>query len=118
MTELKLKMAANSILIIRVPAYDCFWRRIFKDKWVWFQSDNHYFHYSIQSLKNLLLQSGFDVLKVEHRKPNTKLTNRSGSLSDNVFRKYFSRTKGIKKLLARKYQNLTGIEIFAVAIKK
>ena len=116
--QLSEKMNPDSYIFIRVPAFDSIYRKIFGKRWIWFQPENHYFHYSLQSLAYLLKEAGFDVLSITHRKPNNLLTRRMNIFSNKMFQRYFEHKVSLKKRLSRIYQDKTAVEIFAVARKK
>lgn len=115
--ELTKYLNKDGILVIRVPAFDCFWRKIFRKKWIWFQPENHYFHYTKESLNYLLRSSGFSVVKLAERKPNNRLTKAFNKLSMRTFQRFFNRKSSLKGKLSRYYQDLTGVELFAFAKK-
>jgi hypothetical protein len=117
LNKLKSKMTRDSIIIIRVPAFDSFWSKLLKHKWIWFQPDNHYYHFSIKSLTNLLKISGFELIEMEHRRPNNKYTIKMSSLTNHIFNKYFNNHFNFRQYLSQYYQYVTGIEIFAIAKK-
>ncbi len=112
------KINQNGALIIRVPAFDSVQSKIFKSRWVWFQSQFHYFHYSIKSLSKLLENNGFEVLEITHSKPNNAITSKFGSLSAKILNKYLGHKSSFKSKLSMTYQRLTAKEIICVAIKK
>jgi 2-polyprenyl-3-methyl-5-hydroxy-6-metoxy-1,4-benzoquinol methylase len=114
-SEIRQYLNDDGYLFIRVPAFDCLWRKVFKSKWIWFQPENHYFHYSLKSLKYLLNNSGFKTIEIYHRKPNNSLTKRSYKLSEKAFGKYFRESRSLRKKISRIYQDMTGVEIFAVS---
>ena len=116
--KIKNNMSDGALLFIRVPAFDCKWRKIMAGKWIWLQPMNHYFHYTIKSITNFLTMSGFRVLVCEHTKPNNNITNSFNRLSNSVFRKYFSAKSSINQCLIQKLENITAVEIFTVAIKE
>lgn len=104
-------MSDNSFLLIRVPAYDNIWRKIFSSNWIWFQPKNHYFHYTEKSLEYLLNMLGFDAIKIEKRKPNDKYTKRTNKIITSLLKN----KDVIKKRFARVYEDITGVELFAIA---
>jgi len=118
LNRIKNLLKNDGFVFVRVPAFDCLWRKLFGKKWIWFQPENHYFHYTIGSLKNLLEISGFTVLKIEHRKPNNRLTKSYNNLSNKTFKKFFKHRTSKKSELSRIYQDITGVEIYAAAVKK
>ncbi|MFH1052542.1 MAG: class I SAM-dependent methyltransferase [bacterium] len=108
----------SGYLFIRVPAFDSLARKLFGNKWIWFQPENHYYHYSINSLSFVIESSGFSLVHIEHRKPNNRLTKLFNKLSNRTFQKYFKQKISFKKKISRFYQDTAGVEIFAVAKKK
>ncbi len=115
--QIRSLLSEDGLIFIRVPAFDCFWRKIFGSNWIWFQPENHYYHYSIKSLSYLIESSGFTLLNIEHRKPNNRLTKLYNRLSNKTFKKYFGQRVSFNKRFSRIYQDLSGVEIFAVAKK-
>jgi SAM-dependent methyltransferase len=105
-------------LFVRVPAFDSVWRSLFGNRWIWFQPENHYFHYNINSLIVTLQKSGFEVVSVAHRKPNTRHTRRTYSAAAAVMNNYFGVPRLLRNYIKRKYEDITGVEIFAIARKK
>jgi len=108
----------DGILVLRVPAFDCIWRRIFGKRWIWFQPENHYFHYTKDSLNYLLHSSGYSVVQLIRRKPNNRITKAYYKMSMKSFKKYFESKSNFKARLSRFYQDLTGVELFAVTKKE
>jgi hypothetical protein len=108
----------KGIIAIRVPDYGCFWRKLFGDKWIWFQPQNHYFHYTETALNQLLQLVGFEVIQIQSQRPNNNLTDKAYSLALMTFKKYWGDTISLRKKLARIYENITGIELCAIAVKK
>lgn len=115
LTDLKKNLKDGSYVFIRVPAYDSFWSKLLKDKWIWFQPHNHYYHFSLNSMRILLELTGYNVVEIEHRKPNNRVTKKMFSVAGGLFKREYRESYSMKKRLGRIYQDLTGIEIFAVA---
>jgi 2-polyprenyl-3-methyl-5-hydroxy-6-metoxy-1,4-benzoquinol methylase len=113
--NLKLKIKPGAYIFIRVPDYGSFWSKILKDKWVWFQPKNHYFHYSKKSLVLILEKAGFETVIIRSQKANDSLNRQAFVLSKNIFSKYLGIPFSIKISLSRLYQRITGIEIFCIA---
>ncbi|MFC2131866.1 class I SAM-dependent methyltransferase, partial [Bacteroidota bacterium] len=107
----------DGFIFIRVPAFDCFWRKIFGEKWIWFQPENHYFHFTLQSIRKILQLSGYNLIELTHRKPNNNFTKSFNRLSNKTFSRFFGSKTNLRKKVSRFYQDLTGVEIFAVAKK-
>lgn len=112
---IKEKLESNAYLFIRVPAFDSFWAKILKSRWIWFQPQNHYFHFSHKSLNNLLLKLNFDVVKIERRKPNTRLTRKAFCQSQMIFSNAFENSPALIEFFKYFYQAITAVELFAVA---
>ena len=108
----------KGIVAVRVPDFGCFWRKIFGDRWVWFQPQNHYFHYTMPALNRLLEQVGLDVIEIYSQRPNNALTDKAYNLAFRAFRKYWKEKISLRKKLARVYENITGVELWAIAVKK
>lgn len=115
LSKIKSKMNRPGYLLIRVPAFDSYWSQLIKDKWDWFQPENHLFHYSLDSLTSLLIQVGFDIEKISHNKPNNTMTKKSFKLSNEVFAHYFDNHLLLKKKFARKIQDIIHTEIYVIA---
>jgi SAM-dependent methyltransferase len=113
--NIKEKLEPNGYLFIRVPALDSLWAKILKSRWIWFQPQNHYFHFSHKSLNHLLGQLNFDVLKIEKRKPNTRLTRKAFWQSQMIFSNAFENNPTLIEFLKYFYQAITAVELFAVA---
>lgn len=116
--EINEKLNENGLIFIRVPDFQCIYRKIFGKKWIWFQPDRHYWHFSKDSISILLQNSGFDLIKVQSRKPNNRITKKMNNVSKLTFKKNFAFKQSLKKRFGRIYEDLTGIEVFAVGRKK
>ena len=117
MRDLKELISENGFVFIRVPDFNCIWSKIFKNKWIWFSPSNHYFYYTKKSLEKLLSMSGFEVIKSEKRHPNTKFTKKMNRLTTSLFFNLFKIKIGWKEKLLKIYENITAIELYAVAIE-
>jgi SAM-dependent methyltransferase len=71
--KIKNILTHDGFLFIRVPAFDCYWSKILKSKWVWFQPENHYFHYSLKSLQYILALSNLKIIEINYQKPSNKI---------------------------------------------
>ncbi len=111
-------LAAKGLMAIRVPDYGCLWRKIFRDHWVWFQPRNHYFHYTEKALRQLLQVVGFEVIQIQSQRPNDSLTDKAYRLAARTFGKYWNDRISLKKKIGKIYEGVTGIELYALAIKK
>lgn len=114
LSELHSKLNTDAYLFIRVPAFDSIWRKLFGLKWIWFQPQNHFFHYSLKSLNHLLTQSGFELVELSHRKPNNRITRKMYRIANSSFGQTFDYRKSMLSHLKRYYEDLTGIELYAV----
>ncbi len=103
-------------LVVRVPDFACAWSRLRKEKWVWFQYDNHYFHYSERSLQRLLTRGGFRVKSAVSRRPNSPLTVAGSLLSSAVFRGR-GEPPSFRARVGAALEVVTGVELFAVATR-
>lgn len=113
--KLKDYLVENGLLVIRVPAFDSVWSKIIKNKWIWFQADNHYFHYSINSMKYLLEKNKFEVMDIYHSNPS-KLTHYLKYLISRIeFSKSGLIPFDLKIILTQALKNITATEIFAIA---
>jgi 2-polyprenyl-3-methyl-5-hydroxy-6-metoxy-1,4-benzoquinol methylase len=115
MQQLKVHLKDDAYLFIRVPAFDSWSRKIFGKKWIWFQPQNHFFHYSTKSINKLLELAGYSVEKIEHRKPNNRFSKKLFCMSKSLFNIHFSYKLNLREILKRKYEDFTGIELFVVA---
>ncbi len=112
--KLRSRLNSEGLLFIRVPAFDSICSKLFKDKWIWFQPENHYFHFSKKSLRFLLNSAGYDVLSISKRRPNNILTRMANRLANKSFGRYFSTKSTFRKKAGRLYEDLTGVELLAV----
>jgi 2-polyprenyl-3-methyl-5-hydroxy-6-metoxy-1,4-benzoquinol methylase len=111
-------LAAAGLVAIRVPDYGCLWRKIFREKWIWFQPQNHYFHYTENALRQLLQVAGLEVIQIQSQRPNNGLTDKAYRLAARTFGKYWNDGISLKKKMGKIYEDVTGIELYALAIKK
>lgn len=107
----------DGYIFIRVPNFTCFWSKILKDKWIWFQPQNHISHFSIDSLKKLLESSNFQIISVKKQRPNNFQTFLFLLLSILMTRKKLSLKFVIRKIIAKVVEWITGSEIFVIAKK-
>lgn len=115
--NLKQLMNDNSYIFIRVPAFDSIWSKLLGKYWIWFQPENHYFHYTNKSLGYLLNSCGFKLEKITMRYANDRFTKQMNRILNSFFTYAFQRNVPIRKRMGRIYQDLTGVELFAVAKK-
>lgn len=118
MEEIRKKMNDDGYIFIRVPDFECVYRKLFSSKWIWFQPDRHYWHFSKKSIAALLEQSGFEIINIESRKPNDLLTKKMNRIAVKILKKYFSFKPTLRKSIGRIYEDLTAVEIHAIARKK
>lgn len=111
------KLNEGGILLVRVPAFDSFWSQVMKNYWIWFQPQNHYFHFTKKSLKLLAETVGFKVLKIHHRKPNNINTRKFTNVARTTFRNLGIYQQPLKKRIGNIVENITGVEILLVAQK-
>ncbi|MCK4623639.1 MAG: class I SAM-dependent methyltransferase [Desulfuromonadales bacterium] len=55
----------GGILIVEVPRFDSIYSKIFKTKWFHLDVPRHLFHFTDQTLENILKVSGFEVIKTK-----------------------------------------------------
>lgn len=108
----------GGLIFIRVPNFNNFWRKMLEEKWIWMQPENHYFHYTLESLSFTIEKAGFNLEFIESRKPNNKLTKKMYKVSKMISSRIFEKKTPLRKKLGRIVEDLTGVEIFAVATKK
>lgn len=118
LSEIKAKMKDGGYIFIRVPAFDSFWPKVLKSRWIWFQPRNHLYHYGRASLSRLLTEAGFELLRLEYRKPNNRLTKKMNRLANSTFSVTFNIAPSPRDRIRRLYEDITGVELFAVARKK
>ncbi len=107
----------GGLLAVRVPDFACFWRKVFRRRWIWFQPENHYAHYSDLALAKVLESSGFENISVERGRPNNRLTARAYRLTNAVFRRFWQDSTTFGAWRQRRYEDFTGYELFALATK-
>jgi SAM-dependent methyltransferase len=116
--EINRHLAPGGVLMIRVPDFATVWRKIFRTRWKWFQPEAHYFHYTSASLRKLLERTGFEVIRMQSQRPNTPQTMRSNRLANRTFHRYLGMEIPLRRRLSRAYEDLVGIELYAVAVKR
>jgi SAM-dependent methyltransferase len=97
-------------LFIRVPDYSCVWRKLTGERWIWYQPQNHYVHYSPDGIKSLLRRDGLQPVTIKSQRPNTFLTNVCFSVASACFGR-----RTLKRTVGRFYEQLVGVELFCVA---
>ena len=111
------KLSSDGILAIRVPNFGSLWSRLLHQQWIWFQPENHCYHFTLVSLKNIVQRAGFDILISRSQRPSSILTLRAGSVAIKTFSTYTGQKTSIKRRLATLYQYITGIELYVIARK-
>jgi 2-polyprenyl-3-methyl-5-hydroxy-6-metoxy-1,4-benzoquinol methylase len=101
-------------MFIRVPDYSIFWRKVFTDKWKWFQPENHYYHFSENSLRVLCEKAGFTVKNISSKRPNNFITKSSYHLSESVFSGIDTTSRSLGNYIKRKYEDITCKELLAI----
>jgi len=117
-------------IFIIVSNYDGWWYRIEKENWAWLAPEHHYYHYTVNSIKKILLQQNFKNITISTPPVtdspslinvyiSTKGYFNSGlfsiwPLSSIVF-KITNKLKFVSDLLASYF--LSGAEIHVIAIK-
>lgn len=107
----------GGIIAIRVPDFGSLWSKILKERWIWFQPENHYYHFTQQSLHNLVQQAGFTPLFLHSQKPNNSLTLSSGGVALRSFSQYGELHNTFRLRISSAYQYLTGVELYTIAQK-
>ncbi|MBK9248896.1 MAG: class I SAM-dependent methyltransferase [Ignavibacteria bacterium] len=110
-------LTSDGIIAIRVPDFGSLWSRLLKHRWIWFQPENHCYHFTVQSLKNVVERAGFDVITIRSQRPSNGLTLKAGTVAMKSFGKYMGEKTSLKRRLAILYQYLTGIEVYVIARK-
>jgi SAM-dependent methyltransferase len=59
----------NSLLIIEIPNFDSFWRKIMRNRWPGYFYPFHYYVFSKQFLKRYLLKNGLKVINEQNLEP-------------------------------------------------
>jgi len=106
----------DGILCIRVPDFSGKWSRILTDHWVWFQPHHHTVHFGADSLRRLLNDTGFSVIKMRTQLPNSILVRRAYTLAAAVFNRYAKTEKeNATARVTRLLKDMTAEELFVVA---
>jgi len=108
----------DGLLMVRVPDFGCFWRKVFGSKWIWFQPQNHYYHYSNNSMSYLLESNNFDIINIDSCRPNNLSTIKANSLANKSLKEHFKLKPTLKSKLLIAYEYFTAYELFAIARKK
>ena len=110
-------LSSDGIIAIRVPDFGSLWSRLLKHRWIWFQPENHCYHFTVQSLKNVVERAGFEVITIRSQRPSNGLTLKAGTVAMKSFGRYMGEKTSVKRRLAILYQYLTGIEVYVIAKK-
>lgn len=108
-------LSKDGYIFIRVPNFASFWSKILKDRWIWYQPQNHISHFSIASLKKLLESSNFQIVSAKQQRPNNFQTFLFFLLSILMTPKKLSYKFIIRKIIAKIVEWITGSEIFVIA---
>ncbi|MGQ9819372.1 MAG: class I SAM-dependent methyltransferase [Candidatus Kapaibacteriales bacterium] len=108
----------DGYIFIRVPNFTGFWSKILKDRWIWFQPQNHIFHFSVDSLQKLLEATNFYILKIKKQKPNNFQSFLFFLFSIFLYRKKLTFRLIFRKIIAHLIELITGSELFVVAKKR
>jgi hypothetical protein len=92
------------------------WRKIFRQRWIWFHPRVHALHYNERSIRTLLQRHGLEIVFIRRQRPNTCLTRTAGRLARRVFTRTMNvPSPSLRDRIARTYQDITGAEIYAIA---
>lgn len=117
--DLVRRLRPGGILSVRVPDAGSFWSRLLGHRWIWFQPSVHPIQFTQKSIRILLEQAGLDVISVRSQHPNSLLTRKTYHVANAVFARTVRLSRpSLRDHLARMYQDITGVEIMAVARKK
>ncbi len=64
--EINRILKEDGLLVVAVPHFDSFEARIFKEKWFHLDVPRHYYHFSLQTLTQMLAVAGFKVKSQHH----------------------------------------------------
>ncbi len=117
LTELHSLMAPGGLLLLRVPDFSCFWSKLFKEKWIWFQPENHSYHFTLRSLLQVVQKAGFEIRKATSQRPNNYRTMKAQMLSSHSFSHSMNVTQTFKRAVSPYYQFVTGVELYILAQK-
>ena len=115
MKKLHDKLNELAFVFIRVPYTKAkYWKILTR-------TDDEFFkqiylqHYTEESLEKLLKLSGFEILKIEHKKPRNKYDRVMFNMTSSIFRKYFGFQITLLDKLKQIYLDSLKKEIFVVA---
>lgn len=91
----------DGLLLIGIPNYDSFDRRVFREYWNGFEIPLHIYHFTPGSIKNLLNIAGFNCMKVVH-------TIRPADMASSLENYFASRNKS-KNIYIRKVSFLLSL---------
>lgn len=118
LNELNIKMNSDSYIFIRVPDFGCFYSKVLKHRWKWFQPHNHYFHYTKSSLSKLLANAGFKVIHCNSQNPSDRLTDTAFKVAKDSIKKYFGQETSLRYTLGTIYEKWTCRELYLIAKKE
>jgi len=117
--DLVSRLNTGGVLAIRVPDAGSVWSAMLQHRWIWFQPHVHLMHFTIPSLRTLLEQAGLNVVTIRSQRPNSILTRKSYHFSNAIFARTVQLPRpSLRDQAARLYQDITGIEIMAIAQKR
>lgn len=116
--ELHQQLNNEAYLFIRVPDFGCFFSKILRHKWRWFQPHNHYFHYTKKSLTKMFELAGYKVIKCVSQDPSNHLTDAAFDLADDTLRQYFNEKASLRYKLGTIYERYTCRELYLIATNK
>ena len=105
----------GGLLFLRVPDFGCLYSRLLRDKWLWFQPQNHCFHYTKNAMARLLDVCGFKVIKLTSQRPNKLAELLSFEVATISLNRYPGFRLPVRKKLGCLYETATGIELFCIA---
>jgi len=117
--DLVSRLQPGGTLALRVPDAGSFWSRLLQQHWIWFQPGVHVVHFTKNSIRVLLENAGLDVIAVRSQRPNSRLTRKSYHFANTVLARTVQLSRpSVRDHVARLYQDITGVEIMAIAQKK
>lgn len=105
----------QGLLFLRVPDFGCLYSHLLRDKWLWYQPQNHCFHFTKKALAHLLSVCGFKVIKLISQRPNDLATLLSFGVATISLKRYPEFRLPVRKKLGCLYESVTGIELFCIA---
>ena len=78
-------------LVLQIPNFDSWESKLFKNKWLPLDPTRHYFHYTPETINNLLTQNGFAIKKIDwtanFMRPFSWVFSLSGTLPQKIWQK-------------------------------